>query len=76
MTNTLRNILNTQTNTIDISNLWNDLRKKQYFNAMSELRQELEILANLPNMSESLKAKVDRSLKKITALVSKMADKQ
>lgn len=75
MTNTLRNILNTQTNTIDISNLWNDLRKKQYFNAMNELRQELEILTHLPNLSESLKAKVDRSLKKITALVSKMADK-
>lgn len=76
MTNTVRNILDTHTNIIDISNLWDNLRKKQYFNAMSELRQELEILANLPNMSESLKAKVDRSLKKITALVSKMADKQ
>lgn len=75
MKNTLRNILDAQTNVININKLWPTLREKQYYNAMCELKQELEMLANLPNIAETLKAKVDRSLKKITTLVNKMATK-
>lgn len=75
MKTSLRNILDTHTNIIDIDKLWPMLREKQYYNAMCELKQELELLASLPNIADTLKAKVDRSLKKITALVTKMATK-
>lgn len=75
MKNTLRSILDTKTNVINIDTLWPTLREKQYYNAMCELRQELEMLASLPNIADTLKAKVDRSLKKITSLVNKMTTK-
>lgn len=73
MKNTLRNILDTQTDIINIDNLWPTLREKQYYNAMHELKLELELLSSLPNISASLKIKVERSLKKITGLITKMA---
>jgi hypothetical protein len=75
MKNTLRSILDTHSNIIDIDKLWPTLREKQYYNAMCELKQELELLASLPNIADTLKAKVDRSLIKITELVTKMTIK-
>jgi hypothetical protein len=75
MKNTLRNILDTKTHAININEHWPTLRQKQYYNAMCELKKELEMLASLPNTSKSLKIKVTRSLKTITELVNKLSTK-
>lgn len=75
MKNTIRNVLDIETNVINIDQHWPTLRQKQYYNAMCELKQELETLANLPNIAESLKTKVNRSLEKITEIVNKLSTK-
>ena len=75
MKNTTRDLLAIKTNVINIDQHWPTLRQKQYYNAMCELKQELEVLSNLPNIAESLKIKVTRSLEKVTKLVSKISTK-
>ncbi len=75
MKNTIRDLLDIKTNVINIDQHWPTLRQKQYYNAMCELKQELEVLASLPNIAESLKTKVSRSLEKITELVNKLSTK-
>lgn len=75
MKNTLRNLLDTKTDIINLDAHWPTLRQKQYYNAMCELKQELEVLASLPNIAEALKIKVFRSLEKITELVNKLSKK-
>jgi hypothetical protein len=71
----LRAILNTEINMIDISHLWPILRQRQYYNAMCELKNELEILSSLPNLKENLKVKIAKSLERITFLVDKLKEK-
>ena len=75
MKNTIRDLLDIKTNVINIDQHWPTLRQKQYYNAMCELKHELEVLANLPNIADSLKTKVKRSLEKITELVNKLSTK-
>lgn len=75
MKNTIRDILDIKTNVVNIDQHWPTLRQKQYYNAMCELKQELEVLAHLPNIAESLKTKVARSLEKVTELVNKLSTK-
>lgn len=71
MTNTIRDILKPNASNINIDKLWASLRQKQYQNALCDLRVELETLSNLPNLAPDLKAKVERSLEKITQLIQK-----
>jgi hypothetical protein len=71
MSKTIRDVLKTDAATINIASLWSNLRQKQYQNALSDLRGELEKLANLPNLESELRAKVERSLEKITLLIKK-----
>ncbi|MDP3641222.1 MAG: hypothetical protein Q8R43_02165 [Alphaproteobacteria bacterium] len=75
MKNTTRDLLAIKTSVINIDEHWPTLRQKQYYNAMCELKQELEVLSNLPNIAESLKTKVTRSLEKVTKLVNKISTK-
>ena len=75
MHHSLRAILKDETNTININNLWPTLRQKQYYNAMCELKHELEILIRIPDMEENLKIKMERSLTKVTLLVDKLKEK-
>lgn len=71
MPNTLRDILKSDSTNINIDQLWSNLRQKQYQNALSDLRAELETLSKLPSLAPDLKAKVERSLEKITLLIKK-----
>ncbi|MBH1989770.1 MAG: hypothetical protein I8H80_01165 [Alphaproteobacteria bacterium] len=75
MKNTIRDLLEIKTNVVNIDQHWPTLRQKQYYNAMCELKQELEVLASLPNIAESLKTKVSRSLEKVAELVNKLSKK-
>ncbi|QOL20107.1 hypothetical protein [Candidatus Bodocaedibacter vickermanii] len=75
MKNTIRDLLEIKTNVVNIDQHWPTLRQKQYYNAMCELKQELEVLAGLPNIAESLKTKVSRSLEKVAELVNKLSKK-
>jgi ethanolamine utilization protein EutP (predicted NTPase) len=75
MTKTIREILDTKTGVINIDGHWPTLRQKQYYTAMCELKQELEVLESLPNIADSLKTKVSRSLEKITGLINKLSKK-
>lgn len=69
MQNTLRDILKSDSTNINIDQLWSSLRQKQHQNALCDLRAELETLSKLPNLAPELKAKVERSLEKITLLI-------
>lgn len=64
MKNTIRDLLEIKTNVVNIDQHWPTLRQKQYYNAMCELKQELEVLAGLPNIAESLKTKSEPLFRK------------
>jgi hypothetical protein len=64
---------NTNHPMINIETLWPALRQRQYYNAMCDLKHELEVLAALPNIDSQLKEKVTRSLDKIRAIILKMS---
>jgi len=71
----MRSLLQDNATAININNLWPTLRQKQYYNAMCELKHELEILICIPDMDENLKIKMKRSLAKVTFLVNKLKEK-
>lgn len=75
MKSSIRTLLKSDLHIIDISNFWPDLRQKQYYNAMCELKNELETLIGIPDIGENLKTKMKRSLTKVTLLVSKLKEK-
>lgn len=71
----IRDILTMKHNVISVHHLWSALRHRQYYNAMCELRDELTVLAALPNLSAELISKVERSLEKITTLIARLGEK-
>jgi hypothetical protein len=75
MQKNLRELFKLETNAIIIDNMWPALRQRQYYNAMCDLKHELEVLAFLPNIAKDLKKKVIRSLEQINIIVSKLKEK-
>lgn len=64
---------NTQGNeVISIEHIWPELRRKQYYNTLCDLKQELQILQEIPNLNNKLKIKAKRSLDKINIMIMKM----
>lgn len=74
MKSTLRKLLNENINIISIDHIFSNLRQRQYYNAMEELKDELKILVSLPNIPDRLKIKIHRSLEKILTLVNKLKE--